>query len=94
MKNEQILITNFVQRYSDGLWIGQPRALFPEMQDFSLHLSIQTGSETHPASYPMGIGEGGTLVPVTQLLGREADHSPPSSAEVELYLYVPNVFMA
>jgi hypothetical protein len=30
---------------------------FPEeARDFSLHHSLQTGSEGHPASYPMGTG--------------------------------------
>jgi hypothetical protein len=57
----------------------------------SLHHRIQNGSGVHPASYPMGNrgsfrgGKGP---------GREADHSPPPSAEVkecvELYLHSPN----
>jgi hypothetical protein len=50
-------------------------------QDFSSSLCVQTGSGTHPASCPMGIGgpfPGGKARP-----GRDADHSPPSSAEVE-----------
>jgi hypothetical protein len=57
--------------------------------NFSLHLRVQNGSGSHPATYPMGTRgsfPGGT--------GREADHSPPSSAEVEewveLYLHSPN----
>jgi hypothetical protein len=41
---------------------------------------VQTGSAAHPASYPMGIG--GSFPEVKQT-GREADHSPPSSAEVK-----------
>jgi hypothetical protein len=53
--------------------------------NFSLHHRVQNGSGAHPASYPMGtrgcFPEG------------EADHSPPSSAEVkewvELYLHSP-----
>jgi hypothetical protein len=45
----------------------------------SLHHRVQNGSGTHPASYPMGIrGSLGVKQP-----GREADHSPPSSAEVK-----------
>jgi hypothetical protein len=56
---------------------------------------VQTGSGTHPASYPM--------VPGSLSLGvkrsvREADHSPPSSAEVkervELYLHSQYAFIA
>jgi hypothetical protein len=49
-------------------------------EDFSSSLCVQTGSESHPASCPMGTGgpfPGGKARP-----GRNADHSPPSSAEV------------
>jgi hypothetical protein len=50
-------------------------------KDFSCSLCVQTGSEAHPASCPMGTG---VLSPgVKARLGRDADHSPPSSAEVE-----------
>jgi hypothetical protein len=45
-------------------------------EDFSSITCVQTGSEAHPASYPMGTG--GKARP-----GRDADHSPPSSAEVK-----------
>jgi hypothetical protein len=50
-------------------------------KDFSANLCVQTGSEAHPASCTMGTGgpfPGGKARP-----GRVADHSPPSSAEVE-----------
>jgi hypothetical protein len=50
-------------------------------KDFSSILYIQTGSGAHPASCPMGTGgpfPGGKAQP-----GRDADHSPQSSAEVE-----------
>jgi hypothetical protein len=60
-------------------------------KDFYSSLCIQTGSGAHPASYTMGTGgpfPGGKARP-----GRDADHSPPSSAEVvneeELYLLSP-----
>jgi hypothetical protein len=49
-------------------------------KDFSSNLCVQTGSEAHPASCTMGTGvpfPGGKARP-----GRDADHSPPSSAEV------------
>jgi hypothetical protein len=49
-------------------------------KDFSSSLCVQTGSGTHPASCKMGTGgpfSGGKARP-----GRDADHSPPSSAEV------------
>jgi hypothetical protein len=48
---------------------------------FSSSLCVQTGSGAHPASFPMGTGgpfPGGKARP-----GRDADHSPPYSAEVE-----------
>jgi hypothetical protein len=50
-------------------------------EDFSSSPCVQTGSVAHPASYPMGTGgsfPGGKARP-----GRDADHSPPSSAEVK-----------
>jgi hypothetical protein len=43
-----------------------------------LHV-VQTGSGAHPASYIMGTG--GSF-PRGKVAGREADHSPPTSAEV------------
>jgi hypothetical protein len=49
-------------------------------KDFFSILCVQTGSEAHPASCTMGTGvpfPGGKAGP-----GRDADHSPPSSAEV------------
>jgi hypothetical protein len=49
-------------------------------KDFSSNLCVQTGSGAHPASCTMGTGgpfPGGKARP-----GRDADHSPPSSAEV------------
>jgi hypothetical protein len=45
-------------------------------EDFFSSPYVQTGSEAHPASYPMGTG--GKARP-----GRDADHSPPYSAEVK-----------
>jgi hypothetical protein len=50
-------------------------------KDFSSSLCVQTGSGAHPVSSPVGTGgpfPGGKARP-----GRDADHSPPSSAEVE-----------
>jgi hypothetical protein len=52
-------------------WIQYPAGA----RDFSLLHSAQTGCEASPASYPMGTR--GVKQP-----GSEADHSPPSSAEV------------
>jgi hypothetical protein len=49
--------------------------------DFSCSLCVQTSSGAHPASCTMGTG---VLSPgVKARPGRDADHSPPSSAEVE-----------
>jgi hypothetical protein len=51
-------------------------------KNFSCSLCVQTGSGAHPASSTMGTG--GVLSPgVKARPGRDADHSPPSSAEVE-----------
>jgi hypothetical protein len=50
-------------------------------KDFSSTLCVQPGSGAHPASCTIGTGgpfPGGKARP-----GRDADHSPPSSAEVE-----------
>jgi hypothetical protein len=52
-----------------------------EAEDFSSSLCVQTGSGAHPASCTMGTGgpiSGGKAQP-----GRDADHSPPSSADVK-----------
>jgi hypothetical protein len=49
--------------------------------NFSSTLCVQTGSGAHPASYPMGTG--GTLPGGKAWPRRDADHSPPSSAEVK-----------
>jgi hypothetical protein len=49
-------------------------------KDFSSSLCVQTGSGAHPDSCTMGTGvpfPGGKARP-----RRDADHSPPSSAEV------------
>jgi hypothetical protein len=45
-----------------------------------LHHRVQTGSGAHPASYSMG---NGSSFPGGKTAGSEADHSPPSSAEVK-----------
>jgi hypothetical protein len=50
-------------------------------KDFSSYLCVQTGSGAHPASCTRG-----TVCPVPGTKarpGRDANHSPPSSAEVE-----------
>jgi hypothetical protein len=49
-------------------------------KDFSSILCVQTGSGAHPASCPMGTGV--LSLGVKARPGRDADYSPPSSAEV------------
>jgi hypothetical protein len=49
-------------------------------KDFSSILCVQTGSGAHPASCTMDTG--GPFPGGKARQGRDADHSPPSSAEV------------
>jgi hypothetical protein len=50
-------------------------------EDFSCNLCVQTGSGAHPASCT--VGTGGPFPGAKARPGRDADHSLPSSAEVE-----------
>jgi hypothetical protein len=50
-------------------------------KNFSSNLCVQTGSGAHPDSCTMGTG--GTFPGAEAWPGRDADHSPPSSVEVE-----------
>jgi hypothetical protein len=52
-----------------------------QAKDFSSSLCVQTGSAAHPASCTMGTG--GPFPGAKARPGRDADHSPTSSAEVE-----------
>jgi hypothetical protein len=77
---------------SVSLRAGRPAFGSRQGEEFSLLLSTQTGSGAHPASYPMGTGG---AVPGVKRPGREADHSPPSSAEVKNGETIPPLlFMA
>jgi hypothetical protein len=67
-------------RYSDELRAGRPGFDSRQGQDFSRLHNVQTGSGAHPATYPMGTG---AIFPGVKRQGREADHSPTSSAEVK-----------
>jgi hypothetical protein len=49
-------------------------------KDFLFSTAPRPALGPHPASYPLGTG---ALSPGVKRLGREADHSPPSSAEIE-----------
>jgi hypothetical protein len=51
--------------------------------NFSLHHRVQNGSGAHSVSYPIGTAGGGALSLGVKRPGREADHSPPYSAEVK-----------
>jgi hypothetical protein len=50
-------------------------------KDFSSSLFVQTGSGAYPVSCTMGTG--GPFPGAKARPGGDADHSPPSSAEVE-----------
>jgi hypothetical protein len=50
-------------------------------KDFSSSLCVQTNSGAHPASCTTGTG--GPFLRAKVWPGRDADHSPPCSAEVE-----------
>jgi hypothetical protein len=52
-----------------------------EAKDLSSSHCVQTGSGAHPASCPMGTG--GLFPGAKARRGRDADHSPPSSVEIE-----------
>jgi len=58
--------------------------------NFSPLHRVQTGSEAHPASYPMAIG---AISPRIKRPVREADHSAPSRTKVKKCVEV-YVFMA
>jgi hypothetical protein len=62
-----------------------------EDKGFFSNLCVQTGSGAHPASCTMGTG--GPFPGAKARPRRDADHSPPSSADVkneyELYLLSP-----
>jgi hypothetical protein len=51
-----------------------------EAKGFSSSLYVHAGSEAHPASCPMATG--GPFPGAKARPERDADHSPPSSAEV------------
>jgi hypothetical protein len=54
--------------------------IFPKVSLFSTFHSVLTGSGAHPSSYPMGTGK--CKFPRDKRSGRQANHSPLSSAEV------------
>jgi hypothetical protein len=50
---------------------------------FSSSLCVQTSSEAHPVSYPLSTGGGGSFPGSKARPESDADHLPPSSAEVK-----------
>jgi hypothetical protein len=71
-------ISQSVQRRATDWTTG---VRFPTVvRDFSLLDSVQTDFGAHPSSYPMGTGG---FFPGVKRPGCEADHSPPSSAEIK-----------
>jgi hypothetical protein len=86
------LVAGIVQWFSAGLRVGWSRVrVLLGAENFSLHHLVQTGSGAHRSSYPMGTRRSS---PGVKRLGRKADNSPPSSAEVkewvELYFHSPS----
>jgi hypothetical protein len=70
-------------RYSDLLRAersGFGTRFLAGARNFSLFYRIQTGFATHPVSYAMGSG---VSFPEVKRPVHEADHSPPSSAEIK-----------
>jgi hypothetical protein len=62
-----------------------------EAEDFSSSLCVQSGSEAHPASYPMSTG--GPFPRGKARPGRDADHSPhlvPTSRMSRRYISSPS----
>jgi hypothetical protein len=60
------------------VWTARFRFL-AEARDFSLLYSVQTATGFNPVSYKVGTGRS---FPAIKRHGSEADHSPPSSAEI------------
>jgi hypothetical protein len=55
------------------------------LDDRGVGVLVPAGSGVHPTSYPMGTG---ALSPGVRRQRREADHSPPTSAEVKkMWIY-------
>jgi hypothetical protein len=55
-----------------------------EAKEFSSSLYVQTGSGVHTASYTVDTGGGVPFSRAKVRLGCDANHSPPSSAEVRM----------
>jgi hypothetical protein len=75
--------------------VSPAQSFFVPSLQFSLLYLVQTGSEAHPTFYSLGTGDS---FPEGKRQGLEADHSPPTSAEVKKTLIYTSttsyVFMA
>jgi hypothetical protein len=80
LKGEPGSSVSIVSDYGLDNWAIEVRSP-AEAEDFSCNLCVQTGSGAHPASCTMGTG--GPFPGSKARQGRDADHSLPSSAEVE-----------
>jgi hypothetical protein len=74
---EQLPVTQLVKKFPASFTKVAPT----EAEEFSSNLCVQTGSGAHPASCT--VGTGGSFPGGKGRPGRDADHSPPSSAEVK-----------
>jgi hypothetical protein len=82
-------VAQSVQCLTTGWTTGVP--FQSEANNFSSSLSVQTGSEAHPHSYPMGTGC--SFPGAKERLGRDADHSPhlvPNSRMSRSYISSPS----
>jgi hypothetical protein len=84
---KESIVLNLIRDSLVGMALGYgfddrgSRVRFPAgAGNSSLYHRVQIGCGAHPASYPMGTGD---YFPGLKLKGREADHSPPSSAEAK-----------
>jgi hypothetical protein len=84
LKSARLLNEDLWQLSQCSVWLQTGQAGFDPRQrqnNFSSSLCVQSSFEAHPASCTMGTGghfPGGKVRP-----GRDADHSPLSSAEVK-----------
>jgi hypothetical protein len=97
----KLIVSHLIKKFPAILWnpkLGYgledrgSRIRFPVgTENFTFHHRVQNGSGAHPASYPTGTR---SSFPGVKWPGCEADHSPPSSAEVkecvELNFYSPS----
>jgi hypothetical protein len=62
-------------------YMGDRDSIPAKAKDISSTLCVQTSSEAHPTSYPMGTG--GTFLRDKVRPGLDTDHLPPTSSETK-----------